>query len=163
MIFPSHFQRSFRANPCIASLRWSGWVGYAKQGKTTGMPPLTGSEPSKGDFEDTKMRSESAGFDLDLEFHERIVAPYQRISTVGSCKGYLSVHRETMNSGTVHLCMTKYQPIFFLFKWHGLFGVKKVLVKLLWHNLLNISNLYGNGPVSTSTCPDDPYKRISRD
>lgn len=150
MIFPSHFQCSFRANPCIPSLRWSGWVGYAKQGKTTGMPPLTGSEPSRGDFEDTKMRSESAGFDLDPEFHERIVAPYQRISTVGPWKGCLSVHIEAMNSGTVHLCVTKNQLIFFPFEWHRLFVVKKVLVKSLWRKLLNTSKLYCNGPVSTS-------------
>ena len=77
---------SLLAKPCWLNCRCSGCVGAPKQGKTMGIPPRTGFEPSSLALDDTKSRSMGSGFRVPPDFHDITVAPYSNITALEPCK-----------------------------------------------------------------------------
>lgn len=77
VLLPRNSHRTLRAKPCCGSLLPAG--GGPKTGKTSGMPPRTGLEPSRTAAEERKRFSR--GPEAEGVFHEVTVAPWRRIST----------------------------------------------------------------------------------
>lgn len=74
VLFPRNSHLTFRANPCWGSLLPDG--GGPKTGKTRGMPPRTGLEPSRAAAVETKRFSPEVGV-----VQEVTVAPWRRTET----------------------------------------------------------------------------------
>lgn len=74
VLLPKNSHFTFRAKPCCGSLLPAG--GGPKTGKTSGMPPRTGFEPSRAAAEETKRFSPEEGV-----VHEVTVAPWRRTET----------------------------------------------------------------------------------
>ena len=64
-----------RAYPCCWSWRCSLRRGAPKHGKTIGMPPRTGLEPSRTAFDDTNRCSVGSVSPEAADFQETMVAP----------------------------------------------------------------------------------------
>ena len=133
---PSYVQRSLLANPCCFRAMCSLWVGGPKHGKTIGIPPRTGFEPSRADFDERKRRSMGCGLSREGDFHEMTVAPKRRTWAEAPCQfgGDVSV-MSGRHSKTGYVGMTQQNYVPLLIDGHRYCQLSRDLLKLIKRSL----------------------------